>query len=239
MSILRPINYAGAWEFKSPVPCPSGDILSGTQVSIAFNETWIPAVYSAIKALTRPEAWIGTLADINRVTVDAHCLFDAKVRSTLRPGTIVLNLTQTWPANWLACDGHTYLRTDWPELYAVLHSNFIIDADHFFVPNLRGRFPIVAGSGTGLTQRVIGQSGGEENHTLSLSETPSHEHISGTVIGLADVSGQAPGSNWGFVAAQSGTRWGFGNEASRGSDAAHENMPPFYVVQFSIIASSD
>lgn len=231
MSILKPISYAGAWEFKSPVPCPASDILSGTPVSISFHPDWIPAVFSALKVLTRPEAYVGTLSDIQRCTADAHCLFDAKVKTGMRPGTIVLNLTQTWPANWLACDGATYLRTDWPELYAVLHSSFIIDADHFFVPNLRGRIPVVAGSGTGLTSRVIGAQGGEESHVLSVSEMPAHHHsyFSPDYQPLRAGGGSQNGT-WGGVTADTG---------STGSGNAHENMPPFYVVQFSIIASSD
>lgn len=238
MSILKPINYAGAWEFKSPVPCPGSDILGAPRVSISFNEDWIPAVMSAMKVLTRPEAWVGTLSDINRVTKDAHNLFSTGVGG-MRPGTIVLNLTQTWPANWLACDGNTYLRTTWPELYAVLHSSFIIDADHFFVPNLRGRIPVVAGSGTGLTQRIIGQSGGEEKHTLSVSELAQHFHNRNT-SGLSELA------SWNVAPANA--NWNAGNGAqaafltvtgNAGSSTPHENMPPFYVVQFSIVASSD
>lgn len=237
MSILKPINYAGAWEFKSPVPAPVGDILGGTQVSIAFNSEWTPAVFSALKALTRPEAWLGTLADIQRATSDAHNLFDVKVRSGMRPGTILLNLTQTWPANWLACDGNTYLRETWPELYAVLHSSFIIDADHFFVPNLRGRIPIVAGSGAGLTPRVIGQSGGEEGHVLTTAELAVHSHP-------RDASGKQEGTLYNEAGALGYAAGAFGGEfltqgGNAGSGASHNNMPPFYVVQFSIVASSD
>lgn len=239
MSILRPINYAGAWEFKQPVPCPSGDIAGGTQVSITFNESWVPAVISALKSLTRPEAWEGTLADIQRCTSDAHNLFDARVKLGLPVGTIIPNLFQSFPPNWLVCGGQTLLRVDWPELYAVIHNVFIIDADHFFVPNLRGRFPMVAGTGTGLTTRYIGQQGGEEQHTLNVGEMPAHEHYSGTSITFSDVLTPPAAGAWRYVAAQSGVGWSVAYEATRGGDQPHENMPPFAVIQYSIIASSD
>jgi len=56
------------------------------------------------------------------------------------------------------------------------------------IPKVLGRALIVAGTGTGLTNRVLGTNGGEENHTLLLTETPSHNHT-GTPAGtLSDTS---------------------------------------------------
>ena len=46
----------------------------------------------------------------------------------------------------------------------------------FNVPDLRGRTSVGAGTGSGLTKRILGVTGGEENVTLSISQIPSHNH---------------------------------------------------------------
>lgn len=51
-------------------------------------------------------------------------------------GSIQLYSVNAFPDGILACDGATYLRTDYPHLYAVLPTLYIIDADHFSVPDL-------------------------------------------------------------------------------------------------------
>lgn len=51
-------------------------------------------------------------------------------------GSIQLYAVDSLPSGVLACDGASYLRTDYPMLYSVLPSVFIVDADHFTVPDL-------------------------------------------------------------------------------------------------------
>lgn len=244
MSILRPINYAGAWEFRSPVPVPSGGILDSPQVSIEFNETWIPAVMSALKALTRPEAYYGILADINRATQDAHNLFDAKSGGTMPIGSILPHMLSVLPGNWLACDGSTHLRVDYPALYAAIDAAYIIDADHFKVPDLMGRVAIGAGSGSGLTSRAVNAQGGEETHTMIPSELPVHSH--GET--WADTSGvvhnaEKPTSVGNLTTAkmlsvfdQSCNSKDTLLSSAFGGAAIHNNMQPFTAVKFAVVA---
>lgn len=229
MSILKPIGYAGAWEFKRPVPTPSGGIADSPQVSVSFNETWIPAVFSALKALTRPEAWEGTLADINRATGDAHSLFDYSAGTTMTIGLIVSHMLGTLPVNWLPCDGSTHLRVDWPGLYALLDAAYIIDADHFKTPDLMGRSPVGAGAGSGLTNRAVDAMGGQETHTLAVGEIPSHQHnIRGATSNLA--GGVIP-----FLA-MGGASVGWSTELF-GGGTAHNTMHPFTAVKYAVVAS--
>ena len=47
----------------------------------------------------------------------------------------------------------------------------------FTLPDARGRSPIGAGTGTSLTARRLGETGGEENHILTTAEMPSHNHL--------------------------------------------------------------
>jgi microcystin-dependent protein len=44
-------------------------------------------------------------------------------------------------------------------------------------PDLRGRFVLSSGSGKDLRTRIIGEQGGEENHTLTIHEMPRHNHL--------------------------------------------------------------
>jgi microcystin-dependent protein len=52
----------------------------------------------------------------------------------------------------------------------------------FNVPDMRGRCPMGAGTGSGLTARVLGTNYGAETITLSTTEIPSHSHTN-TVSG--------------------------------------------------------
>lgn len=243
MSILRPINYAGAWEFKSPVPVPAASVGDVPLVSISFNSDWIPAVFSALKALTRPECWVGTLADINRATSDAHSLLDYGTGGSMTVGLIVEHMLASLPANWLACDGASHLRVDFPALYAVLDSAYIIDADHFRTPNLLGRSPIGVGSGSGLTPRAVNAIGGEETHILTVAEMASHNHWGvgagngRTTQYLVDPTDFLTGGSYGALWATTGPRIDIGLETTKGSDTGHNNMPPFTAVKYAVIAA--
>jgi microcystin-dependent protein len=81
------------------------------------------------------------------------------------------------PTGWVLCDGTSYLRSQYPALFAVIGTAYgSADASHFNVPNLLGRFPIGAGAGSGLSNRVRGTSGGQETVTLSGNQNGQHTH---------------------------------------------------------------
>ena len=50
------------------------------------------------------------------------------------------------------------------------------DDEHFNLPDMRGRVALGYGSGIGLTVRNMGDDGGEETHTLTTAEMPTHNH---------------------------------------------------------------
>lgn len=135
------------------------------------------------------------------------------------------------PGNVLLCDGASYQRVDYPELYSVLDSSFITDADNFVVPDLRGRSPIGAGSGPGLTTRAVGDTGGEESHQLSEGEMPSHTHTSHYHVLDFDVESLEPG----LPQTVSGP-WGATTTGATGGDGAHNNMQPFVALKWGIVA---
>lgn len=80
-------------------------------------------------------------------------------------GTIVMWTGALAPNGWVLCDGGSYLRLD--------------GSGSINSPDLRGRFVLGQGQGSGLTDRVLNAIGGEEDHQLTVSELASHTH-SGT-----------------------------------------------------------
>lgn len=97
-------------------------------------------------------------------------------------GTVVSFIKSTAPAGWLICDGTAYSRSHFSKLFFVIGTTFGGDVSTFNVPDLRGRTIIGIGSGVGLTTRNLGDTGGEETHTLTLSEIPAHSHTGNTSV---------------------------------------------------------
>ena len=96
------------------------------------------------------------------------------------------------PSGWVACDGALLPIAQYPKLYKLLDTVYGGDGKTTFgVPDLRGRVPIHQGEGHGLTARSMGQSGGEERHTLTTEEMPSHGHalLSTTNVGTTPTPG--------------------------------------------------
>lgn len=149
-------------------------------------------------------------------------------RDMAQIGTILSTAAAAIPDYALACDGSVYNRVDYPELYSLLDSAFLIDADTFYVPDLQGRVPIGAGSGGGLSSYAIGNTGGEESHTLVTGEMPGHYHSESTAV--PSVGAAITG-----VPVPSATP-GIGVTGSTGGDGAHENRQPYLALAYYIVA---
>lgn len=83
------------------------------------------------------------------------------------------------PNGWAICDGSSKLRTDpvYATLFGAIGTTYgSVSGTHFNLPDLRGRTPIGAGQGSSLTNRVLGDKLGEEQHVLTELEMPSHKH---------------------------------------------------------------
>ncbi len=81
------------------------------------------------------------------------------------------------PRGWALCDGQLLSISQYTALFSILGTTYGGDGrTTFALPDLRGRTPIHAGRGPGLSTRQLGQNGGEENHTLTINEMPSHTH---------------------------------------------------------------
>lgn len=96
------------------------------------------------------------------------------------------------PENWHLCDGTSLAVNDYQALFSLLGTRYGGNGvTTFNLPDLRGRVPVHFGQGTGLTNRVIGTSGGTETVALSVAELPAHSH-SVAVVAKTTANSQSP-----------------------------------------------
>lgn len=81
------------------------------------------------------------------------------------------------PQGWLPCDGRTVSVQQYQVLFALIGTTYGGDGVNTFgLPNLNGRVPVFQGTGTGLTARSMGQTGGTDSVALSMAQIPPHTH---------------------------------------------------------------
>jgi len=143
------------------------------------------------------------------------------------------------PKGWALCNGQLLPINQNQALFSLLGTTFGGDGRvNFGLPDLRGRIPIHVGSG-----HTLGERGGEQAHTLSIAELPTHTHVASGVNATADavdptnaflaspVAAVGPiygPPSSGLVAMNAGAI------ANVGGSQAHLNMQPFLTLSFGI-----
>lgn len=125
----------------------------------------------------------GSLTGVNEMTLNGTDWF---AESPLA-GDIEMTIAATAPPGWLFLQGQTLTdaATNYPALWAAASPVFR-SGGNLILPDLRGRAPIGAGQGTGLTLRNLGDITGAESVAITEAQMPTHNH-SGTT-GSADRS---------------------------------------------------
>jgi microcystin-dependent protein len=81
------------------------------------------------------------------------------------------------PRGWASCDGQVLAISQNTALFSLLGTNYGGNGTTTFaLPNFEGSAPIHWGSGAGLSQYSVGETGGAENVTLLQSEMAAHQH---------------------------------------------------------------
>jgi microcystin-dependent protein len=138
------------------------------------------------------------------------------------------------PKGWAMCNGQLLPINQNQALFSLLGTTYGGDGRvNFALPDLRSRAPIHMGSGF-----TLGEKGGEQAHTLSIAELPTHTHVAngtstngntpvptGNLLGQALNAYRAPDN---FVSLNPTTI------ANTGGSQAHLNMQPFLVLTFCI-----
>lgn len=138
------------------------------------------------------------------------------------------------PKGWALCNGQLLPITQNQALFALLGVTFGGTGDtNFALPDLRGRVPIHVGGG-----HILGERGGEQAHTLSIAELPTHTHMA---IGTsANASTPAPTGNLlgqannAYRTADNLVSLNASTVANVGGSQAHLNMQPFLTLSFCI-----
>jgi microcystin-dependent protein len=118
------------------------------------------------------------IQDIEEINTITQTLLLLSPYNTFTVGDYKMSAYNQDNGYWLLCDGRSLEKISYPELYIMIGTNFgvPVDADHFNLPDFRGRVTGAIGQGNGLTNRTLGNSVGAETHTLTIPQIPSHTH---------------------------------------------------------------
>jgi microcystin-dependent protein len=146
------------------------------------------------------------------------------------------------PVGWAYCDGQLMAVANNDALFSLLGTIYGGDGRTTFgLPDMRGRIPVHAGSGPGLSTRPPGAQGGSENVTVTSPQLPSHNHTTGataTTAGSGDPAGRVPANttptNIYATAVATSATLASSAVSSAGGSASHTNLMPYLCVHFII-----
>jgi len=145
------------------------------------------------------------------------------------------------PRGWAFCDGQLLAVSQNDALFSLLGTIYGGDGRTTYgLPDLRGRIPIHAGSGPGLSPRRLGAKAGGEKVTLTVNQMPSHGHP------LQVTASNGPETNPGgnalagstlleaYADETPDTNMATSSVTSVGGSRSHTNLMPFLCIHFII-----
>src|SRR3954470_1187541 len=138
------------------------------------------------------------------------------------------------PKGWAQCNGQLLPINQNQALFSLLGTTYGGDGRvNFALPDLRGNVPIHMGNGF-----TRGEKGGEQAHTLSIAELPTHVHI--LQASASNATTNTPTNAFlanataVYHAPTNLTALSPSSVSSTGGSQAHLNMQPFLTLSFCI-----
>ena len=158
-------------------------------------------------------------------------------------GEIRLVSFQFAPRGWALCNGQLLAINQNQALFSILGTTYGGNGfNNFALPNLQGAVPMHFAQ-TGDSLVPLGQSNGEELHTLQQTEMPSHSHgllASGAFMNTSSPGGGVPAAKPRFgqniYAAPGSPLTAMNPQAipASGGNQPHENRQPYLTLNFVI-----
>ena len=231
-----PFNYPRS-SFQFPAPLPSVEPDASPLETIQVNTTWLEYLRGCAKQLLLETTWDtddpSALNLVQQRAMNLIGLLQDKPMATGFVGQIVMSGSSTAPdETWLPCDGASYLRADYPDLFDYIGTIWgSADGTHFNVPDMRSQSPMGVGQHPGLTDRTLASHFGEEGHQLTAGENGNHTH---TIFSGNKYTAFIPGTT-GAAMDGNGTVAQL-NTGPGGNGTAHNTIHPVVIVAFFIKA---
>jgi len=171
--------------------------------------------------------WKGAGYELTETEIDEiKAAVDALIRETgfsVMIGAFLPYAGLNSPNGTLPCDGETYNRVDYPELYEYLiDSPYMVDEDTFTTPLFPDRAVTMASE----TNAAYSEYG-EETHALTEDENAAHTHTESAVGTTLSAIGEIPA----LLAVASASVTG-----SSGLGEPHNNVPPSIAFNWCIVS---
>jgi microcystin-dependent protein len=148
------------------------------------------------------------------------------------------------PRGWASCNGQLLSISQNTALFSILGTTYGGNGtSNFALPNLQASVPLHPGQGPGLSNYVLGETGGAANVTVLSNQIPAHTHQA-TCETAGGVDKPGPTTIWGSggrgkppaysttmtpTAVMAGTAL-----STTGGNAAHNNLSPYLGLMFCI-----
>lgn len=139
------------------------------------------------------------------------------------------------PKGWALCNGQLLPINQNQALFALLGTTYGGNGQTTFaLPDLRARVPVHVCSG-----HILGERAGEQAHTLTLAEMPSHTHL----VNASSAGGNDPTPNAHVLASPLNASYrpasalmtmAPSSVTNAGGSQPHQNMQPFLTLTFCI-----
>jgi microcystin-dependent protein len=153
----------------------TGFVYINASGQIAYSTSY-PSPAKVLGAVISGANSITQLTDLREQIIDVVAPTFFSESQQIPPGGEMSYAGASLPSGWLWEDGSAYEPSQYPALFAAIGYMYGQDVTRFKVPDRRGRMPVGAGQGTGLTNRPLASTGGTEAEQLTIAQIPRHNH---------------------------------------------------------------